>query len=58
MTAPTPQDTYALIAARQRAQAIDAAKADIARLSHARGPHHPDTDDALDRLGRLLKEDQ
>lgn len=58
MTAPTPGDTYARIAARQRQQAIDAAKADIARLAHARGPHHPDTDDAHDRLGRLLKEDQ
>ena len=58
MTAPTPADTYAGIAARQRQQAIDAAKADIARLAHARGPHHPDTDDALEKLGRLLKEDQ
>jgi len=58
VTAPTPADTYAVIAARQRQQAIDAAKADVARLAHARGPHHPDTDDALDRLGRLLKEDQ
>ena len=56
--APTPADTYAVIAARQRKQAIDAAKADIARLSYARGYHHPDTDDAIDRLARLLKEDQ
>lgn len=46
MTAPTPADTYAVIAARQRKQAIEAAKADVARLAHARGYHHPDTDDA------------
>lgn len=58
MTAPTPSDTYAVIAARQRQQAIDAAKHDIARLAHARGYHHPDTDQALDKLAALLKEDQ
>ena len=55
--APTPADTYAVIAARQRAQAIDAAKAEVTRLARQRGYHHPDTDTALARLGALLKED-
>lgn len=57
MTTPTPADTYAVIAARQRQQAIDAAKHDVARLAHARGYHHPDTDDALEKLSALLRED-
>ena len=58
MTAPTPADTYAVIAARQRKQAITDVKRQLADVIHRHGKHDALVDAYLDRLGRLLKEDQ
>ena len=57
MTAPTPGDTYALIAARQRQQAIDAAKASIAEAIDRYGKHDPVVDLRIARLADLIRED-
>ena len=58
MTAPTPGDTYALIAARQRQQAITDVKRQLADITTRHGNHDPLVDLYLEKLGRLLKEDQ
>ena len=57
MTTPTPQDTYALVAARQRQQAIDAAKASIAEAIDRYGKHDPVVDLRIARLADLIRED-
>ena len=57
MTAPTPGDTYALIAARQRAQAITDVKRQLAGVVARHGNHDPLVDFYLDKLAALTRED-
>lgn len=57
MTAPTPADTYAVIAARQRAQAITDVKRQLAGVVARHGNHDPLVDFYLDKLAALTRED-
>ena len=57
MTAPTPGDTYALIAARQRQQAITDLKRQLAGVVDRHGNHDPLVDWYLDRIADLIRED-
>lgn len=57
MSAPTPGDTYAVIAARQRAQAIADVKTQLAGVVARHGKHDPLVDRYLARLADLTRED-
>lgn len=57
MTVPTPADTYAVIAARQRQQAIADVKRQLAGVVARHGNHDPLVDFYLDKLAALTRED-